>query len=152
MIKEDWSPSFSVSSILLHIPILLSQPNPDDPLNCDAAAAFASLPGHSPAAQARHSTSTHRRATPQQPTTVMHGSWLMACGQKGARWVGGGAGRPQAVGRRSILGRLVMRCSFLDRARKTSLQLYISQDRRKVVIRLRSDFFENPLMMFVLQT
>merc|ERR1712070_101560 len=41
MLKEDWSPSFTVSAVLLSVPVLLAQPNPDDPLNCDAAAAFA---------------------------------------------------------------------------------------------------------------
>jgi len=38
---DEWSPSFFVSSVLLCVPVLLSRPNPDDPLNCDAATAFA---------------------------------------------------------------------------------------------------------------
>ncbi|CAD8132638.1 unnamed protein product [Paramecium octaurelia] len=37
VLKDKWSPALQIRSILLSIQVLLSSPNPDDPLNNDAA-------------------------------------------------------------------------------------------------------------------
>lgn len=37
VLKYNWSPAYSISHILLSIVALLSDPNPDDPLNPDAS-------------------------------------------------------------------------------------------------------------------
>jgi len=37
ILKDKWSPALQIRSVLLSIQALLSSPNPDDPLNTDAA-------------------------------------------------------------------------------------------------------------------
>ena len=37
ILKKNWSPALQVKSVLLSIQSLLSEPNPDDPLNNEAA-------------------------------------------------------------------------------------------------------------------
>ena len=37
LLKDAWSPAFTISSVLLSIRLLLNDPNPDDPLSLDAA-------------------------------------------------------------------------------------------------------------------
>jgi ubiquitin-conjugating enzyme E2 N len=37
ILKKNWSPALQIKSVLLSIQSLLSEPNPDDPLNNDAA-------------------------------------------------------------------------------------------------------------------
>jgi len=44
VLKADWSPMLTISSVLLCISALLSQPNPDDPLNSVAAEALKRCP------------------------------------------------------------------------------------------------------------
>lgn len=44
VLKEEWSPMLTVSSLLLCISALLSQPNPEDPLNVEAADALVRNP------------------------------------------------------------------------------------------------------------
>jgi ubiquitin-conjugating enzyme E2 D/E len=44
ILKEEWSPMLTASSVLLCISGLLSQPNPEDPLNKEAADAFLRSP------------------------------------------------------------------------------------------------------------
>jgi ubiquitin-conjugating enzyme E2 N len=38
ILKKNWSPALQMRSVLLSIQTLLSDPNPDDPLNNEAAA------------------------------------------------------------------------------------------------------------------
>ena len=40
LLKNNWSPSLSIGKILLSITSLLNDPNPNDPLNTDAAKTF----------------------------------------------------------------------------------------------------------------
>ena len=40
LLKNNWSPSLSIGKILLSISSLLNDPNPNDPLNTDAANTF----------------------------------------------------------------------------------------------------------------
>lgn len=37
ILKKNWSPALQIKSVLLSIQSLLSEPNPDDPLNNEAA-------------------------------------------------------------------------------------------------------------------
>ena len=37
ILKKNWSPALQMRSVLLSIQCLLSEPNPDDPLNNEAA-------------------------------------------------------------------------------------------------------------------
>ena len=37
LLKDAWSPAFTISSVLLSIRLLLNDPNPDDPLSLDVA-------------------------------------------------------------------------------------------------------------------
>jgi ubiquitin-conjugating enzyme E2 N len=41
-LKKNWSPALQIKSVLLSIQSLLSEPNPDDPLNNEAAAEWKS--------------------------------------------------------------------------------------------------------------
>ena len=38
ILKKNWSPALQMKSVLLSIQSLLAEPNPDDPLNNEAAA------------------------------------------------------------------------------------------------------------------
>ena len=40
ILKQQWSPAFTVTKVLLCISSLLADPNPDDPLNTDAATLY----------------------------------------------------------------------------------------------------------------
>ena len=42
ILKKNWSPALQMKSVLLSIQSLLAEPNPDDPLNSDAAAEWKS--------------------------------------------------------------------------------------------------------------
>lgn len=42
ILKKNWSPALQMKSVLLSIQSLLAEPNPDDPLNNDAAAEWKS--------------------------------------------------------------------------------------------------------------
>jgi ubiquitin-conjugating enzyme E2 N len=42
ILKKNWSPALQMKSVLLSIQCLLAEPNPDDPLNNDAAAEWKS--------------------------------------------------------------------------------------------------------------
>ena len=44
ILREDWKPVLSVTSILHGLQFLLADPNPDDPLNKDAASMMAASP------------------------------------------------------------------------------------------------------------
>ena len=37
ILKKNWSPALQIKSVLLSIQSLMSEPNPDDPLNNEAA-------------------------------------------------------------------------------------------------------------------
>lgn len=42
ILKKNWSPALQIKSVLLSIQSLLSEPNPDDPLNNEAASEWKS--------------------------------------------------------------------------------------------------------------
>lgn len=42
ILKKNWSPALQMKSVLLSIQSLLAEPNPDDPLNNEAAAEWKS--------------------------------------------------------------------------------------------------------------
>ena len=44
ILREDWKPVLSISSVVFGLSLLFSEPNPDDPLNKDAAEDLAQTP------------------------------------------------------------------------------------------------------------
>lgn len=42
ILKKNWSPALQIKSVLLSIQSLMSEPNPDDPLNNEAASEWKS--------------------------------------------------------------------------------------------------------------
>ena len=42
ILKKNWSPALQMKSVLLSIQSLMAEPNPDDPLNNEAAAEWKS--------------------------------------------------------------------------------------------------------------
>lgn len=60
ILKDKWSPALQIRTVLLSIQALLSAPNPDDPLNNEAAELWKSQENHA-VERAREWTRLHAR-------------------------------------------------------------------------------------------